>query len=623
LTSRLRAPGTDADEKIKDVLNVEPLIGFTVIAGAGSGKTTSLVKALSHLTLTRGESLRANKQQVACITYTEVAAHEIHEEIGLDPLALVSTIHSFLWKIIEPFQRDIGVWVNRHLLRRIEELHAKQATYTKRTQEATKAKDRAQLEKREAQRSAAVTQQRWIYGVGNDFARGIVGHAAVIEMVPELMMEKPLLTHIVARRFPFIFVDESQDAFPDVVRCLKHVWSVADGGMCLGFFGDPMQQIYMQGIGDIEPFDVWARIQKPENFRSSKRVLACINAVRSAGDSLEQVSGLTEQPEGEAFCFVVSAALNRDEILRRVTWWLDVHSSADGWGGPFKDGGAKVLMIEHRMASVQLGFSSLHEAFRYGDQGLVEAFEEGTAWPLRPFRDVIRPLCSTPHLRSPAIVRLVTNGPLLRDREPKEVQEALGAARSAVVELKDMVADAASVSLGDVLRFAVDRGLVDPDPRLAAFLEPDRNHIEGPHDDRTYAVLTAMLACSYAELAGYEAYVERNSPYATHQGTKGAEFDRVVVVLDDADSRHKQFSYDKLLGLKALSDKDQEHQAAGEDSIVERTRRLLYVCVSRARISLAIVLVSTDVAAAVEVIRTSTLGERLTLLTDADLDGDA
>jgi DNA helicase II / ATP-dependent DNA helicase PcrA len=64
----------------------------------------------------------------------------------------------------------------------------------------------------------------------------------------------------------------------------------------------------------------------------------------------------------------------------------------------------------------------------------------------------------------------------------------------------------------------------------------------------------------------------------------------VLVVLDDEEGNYSLFSYDKLLKLKPLSRTDLEHAAAGDDTVLGRTWRLLYVCASRARRALAIVL---------------------------------
>jgi hypothetical protein len=79
---------------------------------------------------------------------------------------------------------------------------------------------------------------------------------------------------------------------------------------------------------------------------------------------------------------------------------------------------------------------------------------------------------------------------------------------------------------------------------------------------------------------------------------KGAEFARVLVLLDDEEASYNLFSIGKYFGFVPLSDKDQENIAAGEDSVVGRTRRLFYVCCSRAEKDLAVILFAQDVTAA-------------------------
>lgn len=63
----------------------------------------------------------------------------------------------------------------------------------------------------------------------------------------------------------------------------------------------------------------------------------------------------------------------------------------------------------------------------------------------------------------------------------------------------------------------------------------------------------AFLSCPFGEIEPYRAYVEDRSPFATHQGVKGREFPRVMVVINDSASRGVMFSYEKLFGLKAKS----------------------------------------------------------------------
>jgi len=54
------------------------------------------------------------------------------------------------------------------------------------------------------------------------------------------------------------------------------------------------------------------------------------------------------------------------------------------------------------------------------------------------------------------------------------------------------------------------------------------------------------------------------------QGIKGAEFERVLVILDDSEGANNQFSYEKYFGIKPPSDTDRENKAAGTDTVIDR-----------------------------------------------------
>ena len=118
-------------------------------------------------------------------------------------------------------------------------------------------------------------------------------------------------------------------------------------------------------------------------------------------------------------------------------------------------------------------------------------------------------------------------------------------------------------------------------------------------EDPETASVSAFLDCRVLELKGYRHYLEDLSPFATQQGVKGAEFERVLVLIDDEEGQtQRQFSYGKYFGMAPLSETDQENIAAGEDNVIDRTRRLFYVCCSRATRDLAVVMFVPDVAVA-------------------------
>ncbi|RMT65993.1 Pathoproteinsis-related protein [Pseudomonas syringae pv. theae] len=86
---------------------------------------------------------------------------------------------------------------------------------------------------------------------------------------------------------------------------------------------------------------------------------------------------------------------------------------------------------------------------------------------------------------------------------------------------------------------------------------------------------------------------------------KGSEFIHVMVVMDDALAGGFLISYDKIFGGVELSKRDKENVALGKETTIDRTLRLLYVTCSRAQESLALVLWSSDPAAALARIKES------------------
>lgn len=107
-----------AQAKINDCLNSGR--SFRLEAGAGAGKTYSLVEALKRIIEQNGTALLQAGKKVACITYTEVARDEIAKEIEQHPAILVDTIHAFSWAFLAQFQK-----VLRELLGTMEDRREK------------------------------------------------------------------------------------------------------------------------------------------------------------------------------------------------------------------------------------------------------------------------------------------------------------------------------------------------------------------------------------------------------------------------------------------------------------------------------------------------------------------
>lgn len=603
MSRRVDSPDTDADREIHACIVATPPQPFVVRAGAGSGKTTSLIKALDWVMSEHGASLRAKKQKVACITYTDLAANEIRADVNADSLVHVSTIHSFYWTIAKTFQADIKVWLKNDVRRRISELEEEFRNYGPRVRSTTRDRNKVDQERYTRTLEALDCVKTFNYGVGSDYAKGVLGHEDILQLADFLLQNRPLFRKVVALNYPFVFIDESQDAFPGVVKSFKEVEAQMRGKFCLGFFGDPMQSIFMRGAGDIPREDHWRAITKPENFRCAKQILDVANAVRAQGDGMEQVRGLHERVDGElkpvqgsARMFVLPNTLNRTEALAKVRAWSSVADRDESWMTP--DLAVKILVIVHRMAANRLGFGGIYSALNdKTSDAMKQGMQDGTGWPVRPFLRFALP-----------IVAAMTAGNefaamnLLREFSPRLTPAALTGRRAAsvlrelhaaVLKLVAML-DETGTTVGDLAIHLRDSGLFEFDERYARVLGFVGEAIEiaqeaeaadaAPTEGRTSdSAMAKFFKCSAQELRPYERYVSEGSPYATQHGVKGAQFDRVVVVMDEEENDYRTYNYERVFASADARAADRARAKEGDENTWSRTLRLLYVCCTRAR----------------------------------------
>jgi len=625
MTNRIDRPDTPADIKLQKALDDRD--AFIMTAGAGSGKTTSLVKGLGYIRERQGQSLNTNRQRVACITYTEIATSEIFEEVGHDELFHVSTIHSFLWQLIKPFTEEIREWLKAEFNEKIIALE--ESNSKTKTRPATKEKNNIKIDRYKTSLDNIDDILKFRYQANSDISKGILGHADVIKAGPHLLLNNALLRTILSKKYPFFFVDESQDTVEPFVLALIKVREDHQD-FCLGFFGDQMQNIYMTGIGTL-PDDFGAvQIEKPENFRSPKNILATVNEIRKNGDGLQQTLGREFPEDGTATLFILPQDENRTGNLSIIQNWLAADTKDEKWQEGSEEYDVKQLVIVHRIAANRLGFSNLYSALNdRSTASIKDGLTEGDHWTLRPFLLYILPLIEAVGTDDGfAVINILRkSSPKLNGTLPKQdiTKDDLQKLKNSVLDMAKLFNDGESVKT--ILKHCKDNNLIDLDKRFLPFVEPAldaeflaeladlMSNISDSDMTKQENVLQAYMNVKATEFIPYEKYISENTPYATQHGIKGAEFERVMVILDDNEGTWSLYSYEKILGLKALSDTDKKNIAENKDSAISRTTRLFYVCCSRAKKDLAIVLFVSDVDAARGIISPLDLVDESRLLT--------
>lgn len=634
MTIRIHQPDTNADNQLRKVL-VEKN-AFNMIAGAGSGKTTSLVKGLDYIREKFGNELKSNRQRVACITYTEIATAEIFDDVGSDKLFHVSTIHSFLWELIKPFTNEIRACLTNEINSKTTSLQEHNAK--PRTRETTRTKNRNKIKYYQANSFKLDALSKFSYQGNSDIANGVLGHAEVIKLAPQLISSNALLRKIIARKYPFFFVDESQDTVEPFVQSLIDVRNEHQD-FCLGFFGDQMQNIYMTGIGRVPDSFGASSITKPENFRSPKNVLKVVNKIRLNEDGLQQKLGRDFPFEGSATFFIFPQDARRSQNLRKAQERLFSDTKDKGWDASSGIYDVKILVIIHRIAANRLGFSNLYSALHDDSTNSIKSgFTEGDHWTIRPFLKVILPLAEATNAGdNRSIINVLRNSsPILNGTSPREnispqILKSLGKSVTVMVERFNHGVDVCSI-----LKYCLDTQIIDLDKRFIPHVAPTQENAEldehfaelndllanmEPEEiSKQGTVLQVYMSVTANEFIPYEKYISGNTPYDTQQGIKGAEFDRVVVVLDDDEgSPQKLYSYEKVLGLKELTYTDNKNIKDGKDNALARTNRLFYVACSRAKKDLAIVLFTTDIETAKRLVKESKMVNEGRVLTLSDL----
>lgn len=565
-------------------------------------------------------------QQVACITYTEIAAKEIWEDVGNTPLIHVSTIHSFLWAIVHPFQKDIKKWVYGRIAEKRLEKEEKIAKTS--TRAATKVKLGKEIERLDKQKDAVHTVPYFNYGTGSNYEKGILGHDDIIKLTLACLNSSDTFRKIVGQKYPYIFVDESQDTFSNVVEALSLVRETVGDKFCLGFFGDPMQKIYATGVGELPVDRGWKVIKKPENFRCATEVLDLINNIRRSGDGLEQTPGNRNIGSAQIFVLPVGTEEQRTDLLAKVRETCANKLSDPQWNVDEK---VKILVIVHRMAAKRLNFPTLYAAMNdQAPASFSDGFMDGTSWPMSVFLKFVLPIVEAHRNRQNSTVMH-----MLRAHSPKltgslvkgaEVRKALEELRVGINQLVMQLHEGSTSTVLDVLKTLHDEKIAILDERLLKHMEANSsvdNENENEEDEedaelKESSAIQRFFAVPVVDFWGYLKYYSQQSPFATQQGVKGAQFDRVVTVLDDNEGKHSQFSYDKYFGLTELSANDKKNIEAGDDHVVSRTRRLFYVCCSRAQNDLVVIYFTSDVDQAVEKIKAMKIfrGDQIFTLVD-------
>jgi DNA helicase-2/ATP-dependent DNA helicase PcrA len=594
----------DADAVIATAIASDPRSSFMLYAGAGSGKTSSLVQALSAAKTDLGPRFSSRGARIATITYTKAAAKEIHRRLGFDNLVDVSTIHSFAWGMIRSFPKDISDWLEIRIAEQQIDLREKESNGRPgKASEARKtklARNTVRLANLGEGTRFTYSPERSKLGVDD------LSHAEVIAAFAYLLDTKPLFAELLIGKYPVLLIDEVQDTNKAVMNALLAVQASNQTRFALGLFGDLMQRVYLDGKSDLEDSlgEGWVRPSKTTNFRSTTRIVALNNAVRAPVDKYVQTPR-DGAPQGTVRLFVVQeSVIDRQAIESEVRGRMSAIANDLNWENPEL---VKTLILEHSMAAARLGFAGFFDAFSddmdvrssvtsrdAADSGNVHFLGAQVAM-------LANSILENNGFESDQVLR--KHSPLINSAELTAV-DGRATLRSAVKTFANLFVSAQAPTLKEVLitirvtnllelpAFFTD--LLDTEDRSDSS-SSDAKLSEGlDFEDAEVSAWRRALEVPFAEFSLFYKYIMGRSQFDTQQGVKGLEFPRVMVVLDDSSAAGFLFSFGKLFETTPLSKTDLTHRSEGTEGTIDRTRRLFYVACSRATQSLAVIAYSDN-----------------------------
>ncbi|MGO9534081.1 MAG: UvrD-helicase domain-containing protein [Desulfobaccales bacterium] len=589
----------EADEVIAECVTANPPTSFFLFAGAGSGKTRSLVQALEVIKEKVSAQLRLNGRRVGVITFTNKACDEIKRRLKYDDLFAVSTIHSFAWSLIKGLNHDIRGWLKVNLQTEIEEFEEKE----RKGRPGTKASfDRINAIAAKRERLELLNNIRtFIYNPDSDNPeRNALNHAEVIKITSAFLTEKSMMRSLLINRFPVLLIDESQDTNKELIEALFCVQITLKSRFALGVVADTMQSIYPSGkpdLGSDLPGN-WAKPAKRMNHRSCHRIIELINRIREPVDGQTQ-QARTDKSEGFVRLFILPAeTMDKSARERDICTRMAKITGDEGWLEPNKN--VKTLILEHHMAANRLGFLPMWDALNHVNR-LQTGLRDGTLPGLRFFSHLILPLIKAHQSGNRFAVASIVrkHSPLLEkntlEASGNDQRSQIEKAREAVNCLADLWSEGNIPTFLQVLKKVHDTKLFDLPEILRPFaqgIEKPPEEFEEPEDNKDDELVAwrDFLETSFDQIAPYTQYIQGEAQYDTHQGIKGLEFPRVCVVMDDSEARGFMFSFDKLFGAK----EDSSRREPGKETSIDRTRRLFYVTCSRAEDSLALVAYTTS-----------------------------
>lgn len=506
---------------------------FRVEAGAGSGKTYSLMKVIEWLQENKRIEYKKNGKNVACLTFTNAAVDVIKSRLSEESFITPSTIHTFAWNAIKQFQETIiKILSEKNLL-----------------------PDNCNAE--------SIKKVRYTLGVKYYDEKDnclYLGHNEILKLFSTLL-DNSKFQKILSNKYPLILIDEYQDSNKEIIDKFINYYISKNTGIQFGFFGDSWQTIYGNNgaCGEIINENLTV-IRKTVNFRSTSPVVTILNKIRY---DLPQESALNDTT-GNVIVITTNNYQGQRRDDRNFTGDLP-SDIAETYVNAIKEKfnktisneeKIKVLMLTHRILAEQQGYPSLFELL--GD-GLRNADDDLLCY----LRDTIFPLIN--YIRKNDMIGIcdilgILNYPIRNKNDKKKWND-----------LKNQFERFENKSIIELLSIFKIMELISFPEKIDDIYKKMKINSTEVYQNGTYEQLSNVKVMEFQKAV---AFISPESQFSTDHGVKGEEYNSVLFVIGRG---WNLYQFDRWMPRTGDVLNEQELKS------YERNRNLFYVCCSRAK----------------------------------------
>ncbi|HEL1640355.1 TPA: ATP-dependent helicase [Streptococcus suis] len=422
----------------------------------------------------------------------------------------------------------------------------------------------------------------------------VISHDTLLRYCKNIITSYDLLKRLFSDSYPYILVDEYQDTDEKVIEIIDSIreYSKLKKNFVVGFFGDTLQNIYGSGIGHLPNKEKYKSIEKIFNRRSSKQIVELIEKIRN--DNFGQQSIYTDFDNGSYKFYVADDDFNLDTFLQENS---------------LIDNTACLLMKNDDISNAR-GFPKLLSVLKKFPRFSGTNYENVTneflqknlqhmGWFLREiltFIDFIQKSL-VPNSTVKEIVQFIASSKsTLTFGDMRQFISSLQEINLSTLTIdkciNKIVGIQGRISGEDILRkiFSIDGSAENILSNIKNRAYDYFYYFQDSEEDseREMTVIDEFFMLDISQFIKWYNYIfddlkNDGISYYTLHGSKGLEFDNVVVVLEDNFARRRNYCKYFFENYNILTEFDSQFQ---------EVRNLLYVACSRAKIKLFVVYIS-------------------------------